>query len=98
MASGTLALQSNSARKYSPDLGVKFFLEVIYQGPMDRIDLLVAQSPVNDTLGGTPVLLLVAEDGRSVRAFERTLAGRAVEFFKRAPAAPTATTSSTPTG
>ena len=50
------------------------------------LPLLVAQSPVNDTLGGTPVLLLVAEDGRSVRAFERTSAGRAVEFFKRAPA------------
>ena len=44
------------------------------------LTLLVAQSPVNDTVGGTPVLLLVAEDGRSVRAFERTVDGRALSF------------------
>ena len=47
--------------------------------------LLVAQSPINDTVGGTPVLLVVGDDDRSVRVFERTLDGRAVEFFARVP-------------
>ncbi len=45
--------------------------------------LLVAQSPINDTIAGTPILLVVGDDKRSVRAFERTLDGRAVEFFAR---------------
>src|SRR5205814_9544354 len=47
------------------------------------LELLVAQSPVNDKVGNTPVLLVVNEDGRSVRAFERELDGRAVEFFAK---------------
>jgi hypothetical protein len=47
------------------------------------LDLLVAQNPVNDKVGDTPVLLVVNEDGRSVRAFERVLDGRAVEFFAK---------------
>ena len=45
------------------------------------MDLLIAQSPINDTVGGTPVLLVVDSDKRSVRAFERTIDGKAVEFF-----------------
>ena len=45
------------------------------------MDLLIAQSPINDAVGGTPVLLVVDSDRRSVRAFERTIDGRAVEFF-----------------
>jgi hypothetical protein len=40
-----------------------------------------ATSPVVDEVGGVPLLLLVADDGRSVRAFDRTIDGRAVEFF-----------------
>jgi hypothetical protein len=42
---------------------------------------------VQDAVGGAPVLLAVAEDGRSVRAFERTVDGRALSFFAR-PGAP----------
>jgi hypothetical protein len=45
------------------------------------------QSPVQDAVGGVPLLLAVAEDGRSVRAFERTVDGRALTFFAR-PGAP----------
>ena len=45
------------------------------------MDLLIAQSPINDTVGGTPVLLVVDSDKRSVRAFERVIDGNAVEFF-----------------
>jgi hypothetical protein len=41
------------------------------------------QSPVQDTLGGTPVLLVVGEDGRSVRAFERVVDGRELSLFAR---------------
>jgi hypothetical protein len=45
------------------------------------------QSPVQDAVGGVPVLLAVAEDGRSVRAFERKVDGRTLNFFAR-PGAP----------
>jgi hypothetical protein len=45
------------------------------------------QSPVQDAVGGVPILLVVGEDGRSVRAFERTLDGRELTFFAR-PGAP----------
>jgi hypothetical protein len=41
------------------------------------------QSPVQDAVGGVPILLVVGEDGRSVRAFERTLDGRELSFFAR---------------
>lgn len=41
------------------------------------------QSPVLDTLGGTPIILVVGEDGRSVRAFERTVDGRELNLFAR---------------
>jgi Protein of unknown function (DUF3179) len=49
------------------------------------MDLLVQQSPINDTVGGVPVVLVVYDDQRSVRAFERVLDGRPVEFFARSP-------------
>jgi hypothetical protein len=45
------------------------------------------QSPVQDAVGGVPILLVVGEDGQSVRAFERTLDGRELSFFAR-PGAP----------
>jgi hypothetical protein len=41
------------------------------------------QSPVQDAVGGVPILLVVGEDGRSVRAFERTLDGSELSFFAR---------------
>jgi hypothetical protein len=46
-------------------------------------DALHKQNPIIDTLGGTPVLILLGEDGKSVRAFDRRLDGRALEFFLR---------------
>lgn len=42
------------------------------------------QSPIIDDIGGIPILLVVGEDNRSVRAFERTVDGRTLEFFKNA--------------
>jgi hypothetical protein len=46
-------------------------------------DALQNQNPIVDTLGGAPVLVLLAEDGKSVRVFDRRLDGRALEFFRR---------------
>jgi hypothetical protein len=45
------------------------------------LDALRKQNLIIDELGGTPIFLVVAEDGRSVRAFERTVDGRKLEFF-----------------
>jgi hypothetical protein len=42
------------------------------------------QSPVMDTVGGVPVLVLLGPDNRSVRAYERTVDGRKLEFFRKA--------------
>jgi hypothetical protein len=47
------------------------------------VDALQKQNPIVDTLGGVPVLVLLAEDGKSVRVFDRRLDGRALEFFRR---------------
>ena len=52
------------------------------------LDALARQSPVIDKVGGTPVLVLLNEDGKSVRAFERTVEGRALEFFLKTGASP----------
>lgn len=41
------------------------------------------QSPVLDTLAGTPLLLVLGDDGRSVRAFERVVDGRELQLFAR---------------
>jgi hypothetical protein len=45
--------------------------------------VLQKQSPVLDTLGGVPLILVVGEDGRSVRGFERTLDGRELDLFAK---------------
>jgi hypothetical protein len=39
------------------------------------------QNPIIDKLGGTPILIVLSEDGKSVRAFDRTVEGREREFF-----------------
>ena len=47
------------------------------------VDALAKQNPVLDQIGDAPVLVLLAEDGKSVRVFDRRLDGRALEFFQR---------------
>jgi hypothetical protein len=42
---------------------------------------LVKQRLTLDELGGVPIFLIVGEDGQSVRAFERRIQGRTLEFF-----------------
>jgi hypothetical protein len=44
-------------------------------------DSLVKQSPIIDDVGGVPILVVLGEDRRSVRAFERSVEGRKLEFF-----------------
>jgi len=39
------------------------------------------QSPIVDTAGSVPLMLVLGDDKRSVRAFERTVDGRRLEFF-----------------
>src|SRR3989442_12782993 len=41
-------------------------------------------SPGLDILGGVPIVLVVGEDQKSIRVFERTLDGRTLELFAKA--------------
>jgi hypothetical protein len=41
------------------------------------------QAPILDTIGGRDILILLGEDGKSVRVFERELDGKVLEFFVR---------------
>jgi hypothetical protein len=47
--------------------------------PLDRV---LAQAPLHDRLGETPLVLLVGADGKSVRAFEARSEGRVVELVR----------------
>jgi hypothetical protein len=47
------------------------------------LSALQKQSPILDTIGAVPILVVLGEDKRSVRAFERTVDGRRLEFFKK---------------
>ncbi len=48
------------------------------------------QSPVLDAVGGMPIVLIVGEDGRSVRAFERRVDGRELQLFRQPGSSPPA--------
>jgi hypothetical protein len=52
------------------------------------IESLRGQGAVQDDLGGLPVVILVGEDGRSLRVFESSLDGRRVPFFVKSDGAP----------
>ena len=41
------------------------------------------QSPILDMVASTPIVIALGDDRRSVRAFERTVDGRRLEFFKK---------------
>ena len=45
--------------------------------------LLRQQSPIADRLGGEPILLVVGDDGKSIRVFKGTVDGRALTFARR---------------
>jgi hypothetical protein len=40
------------------------------------------QSPIVDTVGTVPIVIVLGDDKRSVRAFDRTVDGRRLEFFQ----------------
>ena len=44
-------------------------------------DAIAKQSPILDDLGGQPIIVLLGDDKKSVRAFQRTVDGRTLEFF-----------------
>jgi len=46
-------------------------------------DALLKQSPIVDELGRVPILIVMGDDHKSVRGFERTLDGRQLEFFAK---------------
>jgi Protein of unknown function (DUF3179) len=48
--------------------------------PMSAV---LPQSPIQDQLGGTPILLVVGPDGKSVRAFVSRLDGQDIELFRK---------------
>jgi hypothetical protein len=49
---------------------------------------LLKQSPIIDDLGGVPIFIVVGDDRKSVRAYERLIDGRKLEFFVKPQAAP----------
>jgi hypothetical protein len=46
-------------------------------------DTVVKQSAIIDELGGVPILIVLGNDGKSVRAYERSVEGRKLEFFRK---------------
>jgi hypothetical protein len=47
------------------------------------LSALQKQSPIIDVIGATPIVLVLGDDRRSVRAFERTVDGKRLEFFQK---------------
>jgi hypothetical protein len=47
------------------------------------VDTIVKQSPIQDRLGGNPILLIVGPDGKSVRVFLARVDGADVELFRK---------------
>lgn len=46
-------------------------------------DAVVKQSPIADDLGHTPILIVLGDDKKSVRAFDRTVDGRKLELLMK---------------
>jgi hypothetical protein len=47
------------------------------------LSIIQEQSPILDNLSGTPLIIVMAKDKKSVRAFERRIDDRELEFFAR---------------
>ena len=46
------------------------------------------QNPIIDKLGGAPLVIVLGEDGKSIRAFKRTVEGQEREFFLKPNSSP----------
>jgi len=58
-------------------------LEVDGKSKAYPLQALRNQSPIMDMIGSTPIMLLLGHDKRSVRAFDRRVDGRRLEFFEQ---------------
>ena len=58
-------------------------LEVSGEGRAYPLNTILKESPVQDRLGGNPILLVAGPDGKSVRAFVSRLDGSDVELFRK---------------
>jgi len=47
------------------------------------LSALQKQSPIIDVIGSLPIVVVLGEDNRSVRAFERMVDGRKIELFRK---------------
>jgi hypothetical protein len=47
------------------------------------VGTLKTQSPIQDQVGGIPIVLVVGEDGKSIRAFMSRVGEETLEFFKK---------------
>ena len=47
------------------------------------LSALMPQTPITDRIGDTPILLYMAEDGKSVRSFNRAVAGHQLDFYSQ---------------
>ena len=47
------------------------------------LSALQKQSPIMDMIASTPIMVVLGDDHRSARAFERTVDGRRLEFFQQ---------------
>ena len=63
-------------------------LTVNRQSEAFPFDALLKQSPIIAEVGGVPLFVVIGEDKKSVRAFERLVDGRKLEFFVRQQAGP----------
>ena len=52
------------------------------------VTALQKQNPIIDKLGATPLVIVLGEDGKSIRAFDRTVEGHEREFFLKPNSAP----------
>jgi hypothetical protein len=52
------------------------------------MDDLKKQRVIVDDLGGTPLALVLGEDGQSVRAFDRRIEGKTLELFAKTDSTP----------
>jgi len=52
------------------------------------VTALQKQNPIIDRLGGTPLVIVLGEDGKSIRAFQRTVEGQEREFFLKPNSSP----------
>jgi hypothetical protein len=58
-------------------------LEIAGHSRAYRLDTILAHAPIQDRLGGTPLVLIAGPDGKSVRAFVSQLDGTDLELFRK---------------